>query len=42
MYVVALGQVGSYTAYDGAPFCEATTDGWVAYLDLTAPQFGMP
>ena len=37
-----LGEVKSYTAYDGAPFCETTTDGWVTFLDLTAPQFGIP
>ncbi len=36
------GQVKIYTAYDGAPFCESTTDGWVRFLDLTAPQFGLP
>lgn len=38
----SVGEVKSYTAYDGAPFCESTTEGRVKFLDLTAPQFGMP
>ncbi|XP_059177313.1 uncharacterized protein LOC131956751 [Physella acuta] len=37
-----LGQVTSYTAYDGAPFVESVTDGKVKFLDLTSPQYGLP
>ncbi|XP_041366179.1 uncharacterized protein LOC121381121 isoform X2 [Gigantopelta aegis] len=31
-----------YDAYDGAPYCEETTSGLVNFLDLTAPQYGLP
>lgn len=37
-----LGQVKSYTAYDGAPYCENVTDGVVKFLDLTVPHYGLP
>ncbi|CAL1543169.1 unnamed protein product [Lymnaea stagnalis] len=36
------GEVVSYTAYDGAPYCEEVTGGKVTFLDLTAPQYGLP
>ena len=38
----ALGEVKSYTAYDGAPFCENVTGGVVKFLDLTVPHYGLP
>uniref|UniRef100_A0A0B7BJG3 Methyltransferase type 11 domain-containing protein n=1 Tax=Arion vulgaris TaxID=1028688 RepID=A0A0B7BJG3_9EUPU len=38
----SLGQVKIYTAYDGAPYCETVTKGTVKFLDLTAPQYGLP
>lgn len=31
-----------YDAYDGAPFCETTSEGRVKFLDLTLPQYGLP
>ncbi|KAK3607498.1 hypothetical protein CHS0354_031117 [Potamilus streckersoni] len=31
-----------YDAYDGAPFCEETSEGRVKFMDLTLPQFGLP
>ena len=37
-----LGEVKLYDAYDGAPFCEETSEGRVKFLDLTVPQFGLP
>lgn len=37
-----LGEVKSYTAYDGAPFCESVTKGIVKFLDLTVPHYGLP
>uniref|UniRef100_A0A0B7A272 Uncharacterized protein n=1 Tax=Arion vulgaris TaxID=1028688 RepID=A0A0B7A272_9EUPU len=37
----SLGEVISYTAFDGAPYCETVTNGVVQFLDLTAPQFGL-
>ena len=37
-----LGEVKLYDAYDGAPFCEETSEGRVKFLDLTVPHFGMP
>ena len=40
--ITALGEVTSYTSYDGAPYCEVTTNGVVKFLDLTAPAFGLP
>ncbi|XP_053392144.1 uncharacterized protein LOC128554856 [Mercenaria mercenaria] len=30
-----------YDAFDGGPFCETTTNGFVKYLDLTIPQYGL-
>ncbi|BFZ17690.1 hypothetical protein BsWGS_20729 [Bradybaena similaris] len=38
----SLGQVANYTAYDGAPLSENITNGLVMFLDLTAPQYGLP
>ena len=37
-----IGEVKLYDAYDGAPFCEETSEGRVKFLDLTVPQFGLP
>ncbi|KAH9489548.1 hypothetical protein Btru_038386 [Bulinus truncatus] len=39
---LATALMKSYTSYDGAPFCETVTGGLVKFLDLTAPQFGLP
>ncbi|RMZ96335.1 SAM dependent methyltransferase [Brachionus plicatilis] len=33
------GDVKSYDAFDGAPFCEQTTNNQVAFLDLTIPIY---
>ncbi|CAG5124240.1 unnamed protein product [Candidula unifasciata] len=41
-HIDSLGEVSSYIAYDGAPFCETVTGGLVKFLDLTAPQYGLP
>ena len=30
-HIDTLGEVSSYDAYDGAPFCESTTEGRVSY-----------
>lgn len=40
--ILKLGQVASYDAYDGAPFCEETSKGTVQFMDLTIPQYGIP
>ena len=37
-----LGQVQSYDAYDGSPYCEETSRGLVKFLDLSIPQYGLP
>uniref|UniRef100_A0A2C9KNZ4 Methyltransferase type 11 domain-containing protein n=1 Tax=Biomphalaria glabrata TaxID=6526 RepID=A0A2C9KNZ4_BIOGL len=37
-----LGHVKSYSSFDGAPFCDTVTGGLVSFLDLTAPQYGLP
>ena len=37
-----LDEVKLYDAYDGAPFCEETSEGRVKFLDLTVPHFGLP
>ena len=37
-----LDEVKLYDAYDGAPFCEETSEGRVKFLDLTVPQYGLP
>ena len=31
-----------YDAYDGAPFAESVSSGYVKFLDLSVPQFGLP
>ena len=36
------GKLKSYDAYDGAPFCDVTSEGRVAFLDLTLTQYGLP
>ncbi|XP_053392391.1 uncharacterized protein LOC128555060 [Mercenaria mercenaria] len=35
------GKVKSFDAYDGAPYCEITSDGRVTFLDLSIPQYGI-
>jgi len=40
--LLASGKVSGYDAYDGAPFCDTTSEGRVKFLDLTLPQFGLP
>ena len=40
--ILKLGEVKLYDAFDGAPFCEETSEGRVKFLDLTAPQYGLP
>ncbi|BFZ02618.1 hypothetical protein BsWGS_05657 [Bradybaena similaris] len=40
-YIDSLQEVISYTAYDGAPYCETVTGGVVKFLDLSAPQYGL-
>lgn len=35
-------KVSGYDAYDGAPYCDTTSDGRVKFLDLTLPQYGLP
>ena len=37
----AAGLIQRYDSFDGAPFCENTTNGLVKYLDLTIPVYGM-
>ncbi|KAH3834501.1 hypothetical protein DPMN_107829 [Dreissena polymorpha] len=36
------GKLKGYDAYDGAPYCDVTSEGRVKFLDLTLPQFGLP
>ncbi|XP_045216168.2 uncharacterized protein LOC123566285 [Mercenaria mercenaria] len=36
------GKVKGYDAFDGAPFCDITSEGRVKFLDLTLPQYGLP
>lgn len=36
------GKLKTYDAYDGAPFCDVTSEGRVKFLDLTLPQYGLP
>lgn len=36
------GKLKAYDAYDGAPFCDKTSEGRVKFLDLTLPQYGLP
>lgn len=40
--MLKLGKVASYDAYDGAPYCEETSEGQVEFMDLTIPQYGRP
>ena len=40
--MLKLGELKSYDAYDGAPYCEETSEGKVKFLDLTIPQYGIP
>lgn len=40
--ILESGMVKDYDAYDGAPFCDVTSDGRVKFLDLTLPQYGLP
>ncbi|KAH3840340.1 uncharacterized protein LOC127876669 [Dreissena polymorpha] len=39
--LLKLGDVSSYDAYDGAPYCEETSEGRVRFMDLTVPQYGI-
>lgn len=39
--LLKLGQVKGYDAFDGAPYCEETSDGRVKFMDLTIPQYGL-
>lgn len=36
------GKLKIYDAYDGAPYCDKTSEGRVMFLDLTLPQYGLP
>jgi hypothetical protein len=40
--LLELKEVVSYEAFDGAPFCEETTNGEVKFLDLSVPIFHLP
>lgn len=40
--ILKFEQVKLYDAYDGAPYCEETSDGLVKFMDLTVPQYGLP
>ena len=40
--ILKLGEVAGYDAYDGAPYCEQTSEGRVKFLDLSVPQYGLP
>lgn len=37
-----LGEIKRYDAYDGAPYCEETSEDRVKFMDLTVPQYGIP
>ena len=37
-----LGAVREYVAYDGAPYCEETSEGRVRFMDLTISNYGLP
>lgn len=39
--VLKLGHVKSFDSFDGAPFCEKTSEGRVQFMDLTIPQYGI-
>ena len=36
------GKLKLYDAYDGAPDCKEVSGGVVEFMDLTAPQYGLP
>ena len=40
--ILDVGRVKTYDAFDGAPFCEVTSEGRVQFLDLSLPQYGLP
>ncbi|XP_052795656.1 uncharacterized protein LOC128228396 isoform X2 [Mya arenaria] len=40
--LIESGKVKGYDAYDGAPYCDVTSQGRVQFLDLTLPQYGLP
>ncbi|WAQ98048.1 hypothetical protein MAR_022421 [Mya arenaria] len=40
--LIESGKVKGYDAYDGAPYCDVTSEGRVQFLDLTLPQYGLP
>ncbi|XP_041367621.1 uncharacterized protein LOC121382174 [Gigantopelta aegis] len=41
-YIDSTKRLRLYDAYDGAPYCKETSGGVVEFLDLTAPQYGLP
>ncbi|XP_071099695.1 uncharacterized protein [Haliotis cracherodii] len=41
-YLDRTGRLRTYDAFDGAPFGQETSGGVVRFLDLTAPQYGLP
>jgi hypothetical protein len=41
-YIDKTKKVALYDAYDGAPYSEENSEGRVKFLDLTAPQYGLP
>lgn len=40
--LTGLHEIKLYDAYDGAPYCDETSNGLVQFLDLTVPQYGIP
>lgn len=40
--LTGLNEIKLYDAYDGAPYCNETSNGLVKFLDLTIPQYGIP
>ena len=41
-YIDDTKRVKEYVAYDGAPYASNTSEGRVKFLDLSAPQYGLP
>ena len=41
-YIDDTKRLKEYVAYDGAPYAPFTTGGRVKFLDLSAPQYGLP
>lgn len=40
--LLKLGNVKSYEAFDGAPYCEEKSNRRIKFMDLTIPQYGLP